>query len=257
MALAFTRAVSPAFAHCELTHLGRQPISPEKAARQHRYYERALERSGFEVVRLPELPDQADGVFVEDTAIILGEHAVITRPGAQSRRAEANSTAQALQQRFEVHRLTRGKLDGGDVLRIGRRLYVGQSRRTDCAGIVNLAGVAGRLGFEVAEVPHERCLHLKTGATYAGHDGSGRDVLLINPDWIDPEVFEDVFLLPNHPEEAFGANSLRAGERLIYPAAYPRTADRLRALNFDLLEVEIDELEKAEAGLTCMSLIAE
>jgi dimethylargininase len=257
MPIAFTRAVSPAFATCELTHLGRQPISPERAAQQHRSYELALERAGLEVVRLPDLPAHADGVFVEDTAVILGEHAIITRPGAASRRPEADSTAQGLSDRFEVHRMTRGRLDGGDVLTIGRMIYVGQSLRTDCAGIVNLAGIAGHLGYEVVEVPHDKCLHLKTGATYAGQDDAGRDVVLLNPDWIDPSVFEDVFLLPSHPDEAFGANSLRAGERLIYPSAYPRTSERLRALGFDVDEVDIGELEKAEAGLTCMSLIAD
>ena len=257
MALAFTRAVSPAFANCELTHLDREVISPERAAEQHRAYEQALERAGFEVVRLPELPTHADGVFVEDTAVILGDHAVITRPGAPSRRPEADNTAEALSDRFTIHRMTRGKLDGGDVLTIGQRIYVGQSRRTDCAGIVNLAGIAGRLGYEVIEVPHDRCLHLKTGATYAGRDDAGRKVVLVNPDWIDPNVFEDVFLVPSHPDEAFGANALRAGNKLIYPSAYPRTAERLRALGFDIEEVDIGELEKAEAGLTCMSLIAE
>lgn len=257
MALAFTRAVSPTFAHCELTHLGRQPISPERATQQHRAYEEALAAAGLEVVRLPDLPNHADGVFVEDTAVILGGHAIITRPGAPSRRPEADSTAEALSERFEVHRMTRGKLDGGDVLTIGRRIYVGQSRRTDCAGIVNLAGIAGRLGYEVIEVPHDKCLHLKTGATYAGRDDAGREVVLLNPDWIDPSVFEDVFLLPSHPAEAFGANVLRAGERLIYPSAYPRTAERLRTLGFHVDEVDIGELEKAEAGLTCMSLIAD
>jgi dimethylargininase len=257
MAMAFTRAVSPAFANCELTHLGRQPIDPERAAAQHRAYEQALAKAGLTVERLPDLPTHADGVFVEDTAIILGEHAVITRPGAPSRRPEADSTAEALSGRFEVHRMRRGRLDGGDVLTIGSKVYVGQSLRTDCAGIVNLAGIAGRLGYEVIEVPHDKCLHLKTGATYAGRDDKGRDVVLLNPDWIDPSVFEDVFLLPSHPDEAFGANSLRVGEKLIYPAAYPRTAQRLRSLGFDVVEVDIGELEKAEAGLTCMSLIAD
>lgn len=257
MPTAYTRSVSPRFATCELTHLDRQPIDPDRAAAQHRAYEQALEQAGFTVERLPDLPNHADGVFVEDTAVILGEHAVITRPGAASRRPEADSTAAALADRFEVHRMTRGRLDGGDVLAIGRKIYVGQSLRTDCAGIVNLAGIAGRLGYEVIEVPHDKCLHLKTGATFAGRDDHGREVVLLNPDWIDPSVFEDVFLLPSHPDEAFGANALRAGERLIYPAAYPRTAERLRALGFEVDEVDIGELEKAEAGLTCMSLIAD
>lgn len=257
MSLAFTRPVSRRIAECELTHLERRPISAETAARQHGAYERAIADAGLEVVRLPELDDHADSVFVEDTAILLGEHAVITRPGAASRRGEVESTAEALSSRFTIHRMRRGLLDGGDVLRIGRTLYVGQSRRTDCPGIVELATLAARLGFETVAVPHDRCLHLKTGATYAGLDDEGRPTLLINPDWIDPAPFEGVTFLPADPEEPFGANSLRVGKRLLYPSAYPRTAERLRAVGFDVEEIDVSELEKAEAGLTCMSLIAE
>lgn len=257
MGLAFTRPVSRRIADCQLTHLDRAPISPDRAAAQHQAYEQALADSGLEVIRLPELDQHPDAVFVEDTAILLGDHAVITRPGALSRRPEADSTAASLADRFTVHRLTRGKLDGGDVLRIGRTIYVGQSRRTNCAGIVALANVAAPLGYEVVPVPHDQCLHLKTGATYAGHDDAGRPTLLINPDWIDPSAFRGVAFLPSHPLEAFAANALRAGDRLLYPAAYPRTAERLRTVGFEVEELDIGELEKAEAGLTCMSLIAE
>lgn len=254
---AFTRSPSPRIGQCELTHLSRQPICANTAARQHGHYERAIGEAGFEIVRLPELEEHPDSVFVEDTAILLGEHAVITRPGAASRRAEVDSTADALADRFAVHRLRRGRLDGGDVLRIGRTIYVGQSRRTDCPGVVALANVVAPLGFEVIAVPHERCLHLKTGATYIGHDEAGRPTVLINPDWIDPGAFSGVALLPSHPSEAFAANALRVGERLLYPSAYPRTAERLRAVGFEVEELDVGELEKAEAGLTCMSLIAE
>lgn len=257
MGKAFTRPVSRRLGECELTHLERQAISADRAAQQHGSYERAIADAGFEIIRLPELDEHADSVFVEDTALLLGEHAVITRPGAASRRAEADSTAEALASHFTVHRMRRGKLDGGDVLRIGRTLYVGQSRRTDCSGIVELATLASPLGFDVVAVPHERCLHLKTGATYAGHDDAGRPTLLINPDWIDPAAFAGLNLLPSHPAEPFAANALRVGDRLLYPAAYPRTAERLRALGFDPEEIDVSELEKAEAGLTCMSLIAE
>ena len=257
MRLAFTRSVSPKIADCELTHLSRDPISAERAHDQHAAYEQALADSGFKVVRLPELQDHPDAVFVEDTAILLGEHAVITRPGAESRRAETESTAAGLADRFTVHHMRRGTLDGGDVLRIGRTVYVGQSQRTSCEGIVALANIAAPLGYEVIAVPHERCLHLKTGATYLGPDGAGRPTVLINPQWIDPAVFSGVDILSSHPDEAFGANALRAGERLIYPAAYPLTAERLRAAGFEVEEVDIGELEKAEAGLTCMSLVSD
>lgn len=257
MTRAFTRPVSAKIEDCELTHLDRSAISAAKAAQQHENYESALRNAGCNVIRLPRLDHHPDAVFVEDTAVLLGDHAVITRPGAASRRAEAESTAEALADHFNIHRIRRGRVDGGDVLRIGRTIYVGQSRRSDCAGVVALANTVAPLGFEVVPVPHERCLHLKTGATYAGHDEAGRPTLLINPDWIDPSVFSGLALLPTHPAEAFAANALRVGERLLYPAAYPRTAERLRAVGFDVDELDVSELEKAEAGLTCMSLVAE
>ena len=257
MSLAFTRPVSSRIAACELTHLGRAPIDAARAASQHRAYEAAIATAGFDVVQLPPLDDHPDAVFVEDTAILLGDHAIITRPGAESRRAEAESTAAALASRFEVHRLKRGSIDGGDVLRIGRTIYVGLSQRTDCAGIVSLANVASPLGFEVVSVPHERCLHLKTGATWVGNDGAGRSTVLVNAQWIDPTVFSDVVTLPISPREPFAANALRIGETLIFPSGYPETSQRLRACGFDLDEIDVSELEKAEAGLTCMSLLAE
>ncbi len=257
MSLAFTRPVSSRLGACELTHLDRSPIDAELAAVQHRGYEAAIKAAGFDVVQLPALDEHPDAVFVEDTAILLGEHAVITRPGAASRRAEAENTAAALADRFKVHRLTRGTIDGGDVLRIGRTIYVGLSQRTDCAGLVALANVAAPLGFEVVSVPHERCLHLKTGATWIGHDAAGQPTVLVNEHWIDPTVFGDVAILPVSQREPFAANALRIGKTLIFPSAYPETSERLRERGFKLDEIDVSELEKAEAGLTCMSLLAE
>ncbi len=147
MKRAFTRAVSPRLPECQLTHLQRAPIDAARAAEQHAAYERALVDAGFEIVRLPELADDPDAVFVEDTALLLGEHAVITRPGAASRIGEIDSTAAGLSDVFEIHRIERGHVDGGDVLRIGQRLYVGLSTRTDADGIVKprRAGCAARL----------------------------------------------------------------------------------------------------------------
>ena len=129
MPRAFTRAVGRRIAECQLTHLERVPIDVARATAQHATYEQALADAGFDIVRLPELADDPDAVFVEDTALILGDHAVITRPGAPSRIGEVDSTAEGLAGRFEVHCITDGHVDGGDVLRIGRRLYVGLSTR--------------------------------------------------------------------------------------------------------------------------------
>src|SRR3954447_21182962 len=128
---AFTRAVSPRLPECALTHLDRTPIDVCRAIAQHAAYEQALADAGFEVHRLPELADDPDAVFVEDTALLLDGHAIITRPGAASRAGEAESTAAGLAAEFELHRIERGFLDGGDVLRIGRSLNVGVSTRTD------------------------------------------------------------------------------------------------------------------------------
>ena len=250
---AFTRAVSPRLAECQLTHLQRVPIDAAKAAEQHSAYERALADAGFEVVRLPELANDPDAVFVEDTALLLDGHALITRPGAASRIGETESTAAGLAGGFDMYRIESGYLDGGDVLRVGRTLYVGLSTRTNMKGINGLRALAAPLGFEVVRAELRACLHLKTGATFAGPDASGTPVLLYDKGSVDPAQFAGVE--PLAVEEPPAANCVRAGERLILPAANPRTAECLRNRGFDVVEVDVSELQKAEAGVTCMSLI--
>lgn len=252
MPLAFTRQVSPRIVDCALTHLDRMPIDPDLAAVQHRNYEQALRDAGFDVVRLPYLAEDPDAVFVEDTAILLGEHAVITRPGAASRADETPSTAQGLSPYFTVHHLAGGTLDGGDVLRIADKLYVGQSSRSDAAGTRALADFVGPLGFRVVPVELGRCLHLKTAVTFAG-----RDTLLVNPEWVDPAIFDGTIPLEVAEDEPFGANIVLAGDRLIYAAGSPLTAAELRKRGFNVVEVDVSELQKAEAGGTCMSLISD
>jgi dimethylargininase len=254
---AFTRAVSPRLAECQLTHLSRQPIDASKAATQHDAYEDALRRAGLEVVRLPELPDDPDAVFVEDTAVLLGGHAVITRPGAPSRAAETEWTAAGLASDFQLHRLERGHLDGGDVLRIGRTIYVGVSTRTDAEGIDELRRIAGPLGYDVIQADLRDCLHLKTGATFVGEDARGTPILLHNPRSVDPAQFRGVEPLAVDASEPDAANCVRAASTLILPAGNPRTAEALRERGFTVVEVDVSELQKAEAGVTCMSLIDE
>ena len=257
MPLAFTRAVSPRIAECALTHLDRQPIDPVRAAAQHAAYEQALSDAGFDVVRLPELAEDPDAVFVEDTALLLGRHAIITRPGAASRAGEVFSTAEGLKPHFTVHFLSAGTLDGGDVLRIENTLYVGQSGRTDAAGTQALEAVVSPLGFWVVPVELDRCLHLKTAVTFAGLDDRCVPTLLINPDWVDPDIFartEPIFVPENEP---FAANVVLAGDRLIMAAGSPATAAELSRRGFNVVEVDLSELQKAEAGGTCLSLIAD
>lgn len=256
MLRAFTRAVSPRLADCELTHLKRVPLDVAKAVQQHAAYEDALRSAGFQVIRLPDLPDHPDGVFVEDTALLLDGHAIMTRPGAASRASETGSTADGLAGQFDMHRVTDGYVDGGDVLRIGSTLYVGLSTRTDATGIASLKSICRGIGFDVVQADLRDCLHLKTGATLAGPDQAGTPVLLYNPRSVDPAQFADVDPLAVDEAEPAAANCLRVGHRLILPAGNPRTAERLRQRGFSVIEVDVSELQKAEAGVTCMSLVS-
>ena len=257
MPLAFTRQVSPRIVDCALTHLDRRPIDPDLAVAQHGAYEQALRDAGYEVVRLPYLADDPDAVFVEDTAILLGKHAVITRPGASSRRDEVDSTAEGLAPYFTVHRVESGNLDGGDVLRIGKALYVGQSNRTDAEGTSALEAIVAPLGYTVVPVDLGRCLHLKTAITFAGFDREDRPTLLANPDWVDTNRFGEMDVVRVADGEPFAANVVRADERLIVAAGSPGTTARLRDRGFTVVEIDLSELQKAEAGGTCMSLIAD
>lgn len=257
MPLAFTRAVSPRLAECALTHLDRTPIDVARAIDQHAAYEQALKDAGLEIVRLPELPDDPDAVFVEDTAILLGEHAIITRPGAPSRAREIYSTAEGLKAHFAIHFLAAGTLDGGDVLRIENTLYVGQSSRTNAAGTQALEAAVSPLGYWVVPVELDRCLHLKSAATFAGLDDRGVPTVLVNEEWVDPALFAGTQAIPVPREEPFAANVVQAGDRLIMAAGNPGTVSRLRDYGFQVAEVDVSELQKAEAGGTCMSLISD
>jgi dimethylargininase len=254
---AFTRAVSPRIAECELTHLARVPIDRREAELQHRAYEQALSDAGFDLIRLPDLPDHPDAVFVEDTALLFGDHAIILRPGVESRAGETESTAVGLADHFILHRLAHGFVDGGDVLRIGETIYVGQSTRTDLAGIADLRRIIPPLGYRLVEAELRDCLHLKTGATFIGPDAEGTPVLLFSRRSVDPAQFAGAEPMAVDEAEPAAANCLRVGDRLIVPAGNPRTAQRLCARGFNVVEVDVSELQKAESGVTCMSLIDE
>jgi dimethylargininase len=257
MTLAFTRAVSPRLADCALTHLKRQPIDVRRAAEQLAAYEFALADAGLTIHRLAPLDDHPDGVFVEDTAILLGDHAVITRPGIPSRFDEIFSTAEGLAPYFTIHFLESGILDGGDVLRIDQTLYLGRSRRTDSQGMGSLKAIVEKLGFQVVPVELGRCLHLKTAVTFAGPDQHGRPTVLVNPEWVDPAIFAGTDAIHVDKDEPYAANIVRAADRILMAAGSPRTAELMRERGFRVVDLDLSELQKAEAGGTCMSLIAD
>jgi dimethylargininase len=249
--IALTRDVSDSVDRCELTHREREPIDVTRARAQHAAYEAALRDAGCAVQRVAPAPDQPDAVFIEDTAVVLDEVAIITRPGAESRRAETSGTEEALAPYRDISRIAApATLDGGDVLVAGRDVFVGLSSRTDDAGIEQLRAILGRFGYTVTAVPVTGCLHLKSAVT-----ALGAETLLINRAWTRAESFAGYELVDVHPFEPFAANVLRVRGELIYAAEYPRTQERLERRGFRPRLVPAGELAKAEGGVTCCSLV--
>ena len=249
MLTAITRAVSPAISACELTFLNRSPIDYPRAAAQHRAYQDCLRALGLRVIALPALPDLPDSVFVEDPALVLDEVAVICCSGAASRRPEADSLAGALAPFRPLARIQPpGTLEGGDIIRAGKNLYVGLSRRSNAEGIAQLAAIAGPHGYTVTPVEVSGCLHLKSAACYIG-----RDTILANRAWIDPAPLARYRILD--VPEPWSADVLETGGGIVLPASFPQTAALLEAEGFRVLPLDVSELQKAEAGVTCMSLI--
>jgi len=249
--IAMTRAVSRALERCELTHLERRAIDIELARTQHAIYEQALRDAGCDVRQLPEQPGLADSVFVEDTAVVLDEVAVLTRPGAGSRRGEIDSMAEALAPFRELRRIEApATLDGGDVLRLDRVIHVGASSRSNADGIEQLRQLVAPFGYRVAAVPLRGCLHLKSAVTRVAPD-----LLLVNSDWVDARHFPGYRTLAVDPAEPFAANAILIGNTLLYSASFPGTADRLQQAGIDVRLVDMSETEKAEGAMTCCSIV--
>jgi len=253
MLTAITRAVSPGIVHCELTFVARRPIELAKAEQQHHAYQQLLEKFGARVISLPAEPSLPDSMFVEDPAIVLDELAIIFPLGTETRRAEAASIAQALAQFRKLARVELpGQVEGGDILRVGRRLFAGLSNRTNAEGIRQLASILAPYGYEVISVAVTGCLHLKSAVTCIG-----RDTLLANRAWFDTKPFAGFEWIDVAPEEPHAANALAIGGTVIFPASFPRTRARLEACGFHVTALDISELQKAESGLTCSSLLFE
>jgi dimethylargininase len=250
---AITRAVSPSMNECELSFAERRVIDIAKAIEQHERYEECLRSLGIRVVSLPAVVDSPDAVFVEDPAIVLDEAAVMTRMGAESRRGESASLAEVVA-RFRPLRWIHepGTLEGGDVVRIGRKLFVGRSARSNAAGIAQLRSELAPFGYAVEAVPMRDCLHLKSACTYLG-----REAMLANRDWVDLAPFAGCHVIDVAPEEPGAADVLAIGDTVLIPASFPRTARVLELASWAVLPIDVSELQKAEAGVTCMSLIFE
>jgi len=253
MLAALTRAVSPGLTACELTWIPRQPIDIDLAVAQHHEYERALAELGLRVISLPAEPEMPDSMFVEDPILVLDEVAILTRMGTASRRSEGESLAAAISPWRPVRRLLEpATLEGGDVMRVGRHLFVGLSSRTNGAGIAQLRAEVEPLGYQVHPMEVRGCLHLKSACCSIG-DGK----ILANSAWLDAAALHNFRVIEVAQDEPGAANVLRIGDAVLMPACFPHTQDLLRKEGLHIRTVDISELIKAEAAITCSSVIFE
>jgi dimethylargininase len=253
MLIAITREVSPSIGGCELSFVPRVDIDVDLARVQHRQYQQALAGLGCRVVTLPAEEKLPDAVFVEDVALVLDEVVVMTRPGAATRRPEGASVASVLvEHRPLVTIEAPGTLEGGDIMRVDRTIYVGQSARTNASGIEQLTRLVSEYGYSVRPVAMTDCLHLKSAVTLVADN-----TLLIHPGWIDRNDFSGFRIIEIDPDEPHAANTLRVGDSIIYPSCFPRTQKRLSDAGIHITNVDVSELQKAEGAVTCCSLLFE
>ena len=248
---AIVREISASIGNCEISFVSRDPIDIDLARQQHAAYQRLLAELGCQLTVLPAEDAMPDAVFVEDVALVLDEVAVMTRPGAASRRSEGAAVAAALREYRPLLAIEApGTQDGGDILRIGKSIFVGQSARSNAAAVGQLQSLLAAHGYRVESVPMRDCLHLKSAVTAVGDDA-----LLINPQWVSPGAFAGFRMIDIDPTEPHAANALRIGDALIYPACFPRTQARLQAAGLNVRSVDVSELQKAEGAVTCCSLV--
>jgi dimethylargininase len=248
---AIVREVSSSINDCELSFHPRQRIDVARAIAQHQAYQDCLAGLGAQLVSLPAEPELPDAVFVEDPAVVVNELAIISNLGAPSRRPEATSLAKVLAHYRTLKFLTEpATLDGGDVLRIGRSVFVGLSRRTNRDGIDQLSQLLGPYGYRVQPVAVRGCLHLKSACSHIGND-----TILVNRSWIDAEPLSGLELLDVPENEPAAANALLLKDVVIIPASFPKTRALLEERGFQVRTIDVSELQKAEAGVTCASLI--
>jgi dimethylargininase len=249
--LALTHVPSPNMEQCQRTYVAPEPIDYGRAVRQHEAYCHMLRQCGADVRTLDVNRDLPDCVFIEDTAVVLDEVAVLASTGAPSRRAEPAGIEPELRKYRDVERVELpATFEGGDVLRVGRKLLVGLSSRTNAAGVEALRAIVGRYGYDVTPVPVRQCLHLKS-ACAALPDGR----LLANPDWLDAQALRGYELVHVPEAEPDAANAALVGDSVCLPAAHPRTADLVRRLGFAVQTVDLSEFAKAEGCVTCLSLL--
>jgi len=251
MRIAITRQVSPAINQCELTHIAREPIDYARACAQHEQYEDALRSLGIDIISLDAEADLPDSVFVEDVALVLDECAIMLNPGASSRRPEVASVEKALAPYREIYRIQPpATVDGGDILRVGKTVYIGLSSRSTEEAVEQMKAILEPRDYQVRGVRVTGCLHLKSAITQVSND-----TLLINPEWVAKENFPGMNFIEVDESEPSAANAVLVDDKIVYPSSFPKTQAKLQAAGIRMVIVDADELAKAEGAVTCCSLI--
>jgi dimethylargininase len=253
MLRALTHKVSPRIAECEVTFVDRSPINLPIAIRQHDHYCDVLKQLGVIVKQLSENESYPDSCFVEDTAIVVDELAIICSMGVSSRRGETKLIEHELSQYREIaHISLPATIEGGDVLRIGKRIFVGQSSRTNLEGMAELARILEPYGYHIVQVQTKGSLHLKSACT-----AIDEETLFVNPDWIELDALRGFNLVYTPADEPWSANVLRVGTTVCVQAGFPRAVELIERMTERVEIIDISELRKAEAGLTCSSIVFE
>ena len=248
---AIIHTISPQLNQCQLSFREREPIDIALANRQHNAYCDMLRRWGLEVIELSANRQYPDSVFVEDNAVVVDEVAIICRMGAESRRGEVEAIEAELSKYRQTVRLNApATLEGGDVLRMGKKIFVGQTARSNDAGIRALSEIVSPYGYRVIPVAVSGCLHLKSACT-ALNDVT----IMANPQWFDPAPFQEYKIVTVPEEEPEAANVLQIGDVVCMMENFPQTVRRVKELGYRVDTIDISELLKAEAGLTCSSII--
>lgn len=233
-----------------LTTANLGPPNYELILKQHAAYVDALKAIGIDVIELDPLPDYPDAHFVEDTAVVIPEVAVITRPGAAARQGEEESISEVLRQYREIENIkTPGTLDGGDVLMIGNHFFIGISERTNPDGAEQLGRILEKFGKTWATIQVGAGLHLKSSANY-----SGKNSILVTQDFAGHEALNGYDKIIVDKEAEYSANTLWINDHLLMPSGYPGTKAKFKSLGLPIIELDVSEMQKMDGGLTCLSI---
>ncbi len=250
----FTRAIARKpgknFAQGLTTTLSEDPPDYDTLVKQHKAYLNVLESIGLEVILLDALPDHPDAYFVEDTAVVTAEVAVITNPGAKARRGEEQTIAQVLARYCKTDNIRApGTVDGGDVLQVGKHFFIGVSERTNPEGANQLGRILDGYGYTWTTIAVSAGLHLKSSVNYVG-----KNTLLVTEDFANHEKLGGYKKIVIDSHEAYAANTLLVNGRLLMPAGHPGTRKKLETLQLEIIELDTSEVRKMDGGLTCMSI---